>query len=264
MSDEIKNESAIAAGSSNANQSGPVSGQPGDTAATTVETVAKSQYDELERKLGTQGNELGEFKDYFKEVEPLLAKLDSNPELVRAILDDKISPDLIKGALEGKITVKDATDVTTAHSEVKKEIGKKYESLSPDQITELVENKVKENTEKLEKKFQTTFSEAEQLSNYKGKVESFIKNTEDFPEYAVAIDAWFDEHPDQDNINIAYDAVKGKALAEKNKKNGIANEGDAKKDVAANAGGGDSLVSGKMNIDGLATMFRPQSNPNVF
>jgi len=98
MSEEKKTESVDNAGSSDTliktDPAKSAAGESVDTDAQTNEdkgsgdeTVAKSQYEELESKLGEQGNELGKYRDFFKQVEPLLGELDKQPELVQAIVD---------------------------------------------------------------------------------------------------------------------------------------------------------------------------------
>ncbi|MBU0958950.1 MAG: hypothetical protein KKB31_03310, partial [Nanoarchaeota archaeon] len=38
--------------------------------------VEKEQYEELEKKLGTQGDELGEYRSFIKDITPLMEKLE--------------------------------------------------------------------------------------------------------------------------------------------------------------------------------------------
>ena len=122
---------------------------------TTEATVSESQYKELEIKLGSQGKELGDLRTFYDEISPLMEKLQANPELVDAILKDKISPELIKPVAEGKVSTEDAKEVTKAHEEVKKDLGKEgYQKTSSDDIKKLIEEKVNEAKDEFQKTFQ--------------------------------------------------------------------------------------------------------------
>lgn len=83
-------------------------------------TDLKAQYEELQTKLGSQGQELGEYRQFFQGISPLLDKLDEQPELVQAIIDGKVNSELAKAAAEGKVQIEDAAIVSKAHEEVKK------------------------------------------------------------------------------------------------------------------------------------------------
>ena len=238
-----------------------------------TETVLQKSYNELEKKLGTQGKELGDFKNFFQEISPLLDKLDAQPELVQAIIDGKIDGSLAKAAIEGKISISEAEAVTKANEEVKKEIGKEeYSKLKPEEIekkiTEKVSNDVKklgeEITKNVTKNVKKTSDEAEEMRDYKESIDKFIKDTKDFPEYAEEINKWIDEHPEQDDIKIAYDVVKGRALQKKLEENSEVAKGEAAKAIAANAAGGGSqgatVVNDKSIVDQL---IGNTSNPNT-
>ncbi len=232
----------------------------------TEEMVAKKQYEELESKLGIQGSELGELREFFKQISPLLDKLDQQPELVQAIIAGKIDGELAKSVLEGKVSIKDAEIVSEAHKEVKEEIGeKKYKEIDPATIEKMVSEKVHEIVEGVEKKMKDNISEVEELRTFENGVNDFINSTKDFPEYAERIQKWFDENPDQDNIKIAYQAVKGEVLEKKAEEEGQKKAGEAAKNVAADAGGGASqsstIIADKKVIDEL---IAGKSNPNVF
>jgi len=251
-------------------------GNAGQTGTTTGELIPKEQYLELEKKLGAQGNELGEsrkeieeYKKFFDDVNPLLAKLDAQPDLVEAILQDKINSDLIKAVSEGKISLEDAKKVSEAHEEVKKEVGKKYESLDPSVITKLIEEQVlkamSEKSSSLEKKVMDTLSESDKRREYESKVNDFISKTPDFSQFAPSIDKYLDEHPSIDDIQVAYDAVKGKFLQQEMEKNKEIQAAEEAKRLALNAGGGYSrntqVINDKSIVDKL---IGGVSNPNVF
>jgi len=55
------------------------------------DSISKSQYSELEDKFIEQEKEVKEYRNFFNEISPLLEKLDSNPEITKAILEDKIN-----------------------------------------------------------------------------------------------------------------------------------------------------------------------------
>jgi len=50
----------------------------------------------LENVITKQGQEIGEYRQFFADVAPLLDKLDKNPELVQAIINGNITPELAK------------------------------------------------------------------------------------------------------------------------------------------------------------------------
>lgn len=238
------------------------------------ETPLQKSYNELETKFGHQGKELGDFRSFFKEISPLLDKLDAQPELIQAIIDGKVDSSLAKAAVEGKISIQDAKAVTKAHEEIKKEVGKKdYEDLSPEQIEEKilekVNEKVNENVKKLgeniSKNVKKTTDEAEERREYSDSIDKFIEKTEDFPEYAEAINKWISDNPEQDDIKIAYRVVKGIALEKKAKENDKINQGEEAKKIAANAGGGGSQGGTVVNDKNIVDQFiGNSSNPNVF
>ena len=202
-------------------------------------------YKELEKRLGEQGNELGEYKTFFGKISPLLEKLDQQPELAQAIVDGKITGELAKAVSEGRVDVKDAAVVQQAHDEVKKQMGDKaYEAATPDQIEKLVEGRV----EKLRKDLE----EKAEIKEFEAATTEFINKTPDFSEYAEAIDKWLDEH-DVTDIKVAYYAVKGEMSEAAARKKAEEASGEAAKDVVANAAGGGQR----------ATQMAPNSVPDV-
>lgn len=229
------------------------------------EYVPKNQYEEIEQKIGGQEKELGEYRSFFKEISPLLDKLQEQPDLVEAIMEGKIDSKLAESVMAGKFKIEDATEVAEAHKEIKKELGtKQYKEMSPEDIEKLVEERVTEHIEKAEKNLKTNFTSIEDRKEFESKVNSFIANTPDFPEFSEAVVNWLEEHPEQYEIEIAYDAVKGKALANLAKEEEDAKMGEAQKDLIRNAGGGSSqgnkIVENTNIIDSL---IRNRSNPNV-
>jgi len=218
------------------------------------EVVPKKQYEELESKYG-------EVNSFFEEISPLLDKLDKQPELVRAILDDKITGDLAKAVLEGKVNPQDATIVAKAHEEVKKELGKDYKTANPQDIEKLISDKLNQ----LEKNVTERLDQDKEIRDYESEVNNFINTTSDFADYADGISKWFDEHPDQFDIKIAYDAVKGVVMGEKVKELNREGANEEAKNLAANTGGSSSksssVIKDKKVIDELIS---GPTNPNVF
>lgn len=64
-------------------------------------------YAELEKKLSLQGKELNELKEFVRNISPLLDKLDTQPEVIQAIIDGKFETTFAKAALEGKLKIED-------------------------------------------------------------------------------------------------------------------------------------------------------------
>jgi len=195
--------------------------------------VPKDMYSSLESKLGEQGRELGEYKKFFDTIQPLLDKLDENPELAKAIVDGKIDPSLTAAISEGRVTVKEAEQITAAHNAVKNQSGEEYKNMSPDQIAEAVEKRVMSTVS-------SKMEQADGLRRFEEQTADFIKNTPDFETLSGDIKDWLDEHEDIDDVRVAYYAVKG-ALSEKQARNqtdlSIAEEA---KRMALNATGGGS------------------------
>lgn len=234
--------------------------------------VPKSTYEELEQKLGVQGNELGNYRETYKQLTPLLDKLQNQPEVINEIMSGRINTDLAKAITEGKIKLEDATQVAQAHAEVKKEVGdKNYEKLTADEITNLVGKKLEEVISKFDGKFSQTeqkfndmIKQSEEVRKFENHVNEFIKNTTDYKDYASDIDQWLDEHPEIDDIEVAYFAVKGKkstaeAIAEA-EKNAIEEAKKVAMNGAANGSQGGNIVTDKNIVDALFGGYR---DPNA-
>jgi hypothetical protein len=227
--------------------------------------VPKSQYAELEAKLGTQGQELGEYRKFLGDISPLLDKIQASPELAEAILDDKINDNLVKAIVEGKVSIQDATTVAQAHKDVKEALGtKEYDKLSKAEIEELINSRVEEKVKNLEKGFSAKISETEEKREFEDSVNNFIKKTADFAEYAEDISKWLEQNPDQYRIDVAYYAVKGKKTVESAQKEAEAKAIEAAKNVALNAGGGGSQ-GGQIGKDNsiVDSLISKKSNPNL-
>lgn len=234
------------------------------------ETVSKGnqgeerekQLKELESLVGKQGEELGQFRKFFSDLEPLLDNLDKNPEIVRAILDGKIDAELAKAVLEGKVSIQDAEIVNKAHDEVKKDLGKKeYKEMSAEEVSRLIETKAEEINQRVNKELKTR----DELTSFESKVRDFISNTPDFEQYASEIDKWLDEHDDVTDVSVAYYAVKGKLSEKDAKKQAEIDKAEAEKNMALNASGGTSRATYiKGGADVVDSLIAGKSNPNIF
>jgi hypothetical protein len=108
-------------------------------------------------------------------------------------------------------------------------------------------------------------NDAEKLRSYENSINEFINSTPDFPEYADKISKWFTEHPDQDDIRIAYDVIKGKEIQEQMATNQTKAEAEAAKEMALNAGGGMGMGSGTITDEStIDKLISHISNPNAF
>ncbi len=253
-------------GSPDANTAGeqPGAAQPqqtGEPAADAQKTVELTQQnEELNKKLGVQGQELGDYREFVRNISPVLDKLDEQPELIQAIVDGKIDSTLAKAVMEGKVQVGDAEKVSDAHEKVKKDLGdKKYDASSAKEI----EAKVSSELEKHRKEIDAKLAESEELGEFRKGVEGFIANTPDFAEHSEAVTKFLEEHPNIDDIQVAYNAVKGEALQANAEKEATKNAGNAAKDLAANAGGGSSTGAQIVEGDGIDNLIASNPNPNL-
>lgn len=244
-------------GSSNApavdpNNPGGAAGQANGGASQDYE----AQYKELESKLGAQGQELGEYRTFFKNIAPLLDKLDQSPELVQAILDGKVDKNLAQAVYDGKVSISDAAAVSQAATEVKKDLGQGYQGLSAEEVTKLIEKKAEE--------IRKDFEEKADLSSFEDRSQKFIASKPDFVNYAEQIDKWLDEH-DVADVEVAYWAVKGKLSEDAATKKADDEAVERQKEVVMNAAGGG--VTARYAPDGTAIidkLIAGRSNPNVF
>ena len=215
----------------------------GETNQTGSENISKA-YEELQVRFGTQGQELGEYREFIKNITPILDQLDKSPELVQAITDGKISQDIVTAIIEGRVDVRDAAIVQQAHDDVKEKLGdKKYDLATPEAITKLVETQV----DKVRKEFE----EKAELKTFQDYTQNFIEHTADFQQYAEEIDKWLDTH-DVSDIEIAYYAVKGKMSEANAKVVSDALAAERSKELMINAQGG-----------GLTSQFTSDGRPVV-
>ena len=227
--------------------------------------VEKDQYENLEKKLGDQSDEVKEYRDFIKDITPLMEKLDGKEEVVQAILDDKITPDLVKAVLDGKVSISDATNVADADKEVKKELGDKgYKELDPDKLKEIIADKVDKIVEEKTVVLDNKISENDERRDFEDDVKDFVKNTLDFDEFSEGIAEFFKENPKQYDIRVAYDAVKGKSLAAQKTEDDEKLAAEKAKELAGNASGGSSQgVTIIHETDKVDELIANNVNPNV-
>lgn len=213
-------------------------------------------YEELQTKLGAQGNELGEYRSFMKNISPLLEKLDAQPELTKAILEGKVDTALANAVNEGKINLTDATVMTEAHKQVKQELGKEVKNLSTEEMTKLVEEKMQE--------IRNELSEKEDIKEFRDKTADFIASKPDFDKYADEVAKWFSDHPEQTDISIAYKSVKADHLERALATNDRSALAEAAKNLALNATGGGGSTGGRgPDFDLFDSLVSSRSNPNM-
>lgn len=218
---------------------------------------SSQNYEELAARLGQQGQELGEYRQFFQNISPLLDKLNEQPELVQAIIDGKVDASIAQAVMEGRVDVRDAAIVHQANEQVKEKMGEsKYEKATPESIAKLVEAEVGKVRQELEEKAD--------LQTFQDYTQKFIENTPDFQEYADDIDKWLDEH-DVSDIEVAYYAVKGQMSEGKAQKMAEEIAAERAKDIVSNASGGGQ--SAQYSADGtplVDKLISGQVNPNSF
>lgn len=230
---------------------------PGGQTGPTGGDTGKTAYDELMSRFGSQGQELGEYRQFFQNIAPLLDKLDQSPELVQAIIDGKVDKNVAQAVMEGRVDIRDAAVVQAASEQVKTDLGTKaYELATPEAIQKLVETQVS--------KFRKEFEEKADLASFQDYTQKFIEKTPDFQEYAEEIDKWLDTH-DIADIEVAYYAVKGK-LSDSNAQK-VADKAAAEraKDLMSNAsGGGQSAQYASDGSPLVDRLIAGRPNPNSF
>lgn len=265
MSDAQNSASAGQAGSAPLFAGGPsannLGGQP-PAAAQSVDPskfVDKAEYEKLSETLGKQGEELGDYRKFLTDITPLLEELQKQPALVEQIIAGKLDQNLVTAIAEGRVEVKDAAQVAQAHAEVKKELGKNYATLDPQAIEKMVEDKVKA----VEQKLTESVEGVEDKRKFENKVNEFIESVDDFPKYAGEIEKWFEEHPEEYDIETAYYAVKGRGTAKEEAQKAVERIAEEQKNLALNAGGGFSQGGAmKVGEDAFDSLVAPRGSPN--
>jgi len=256
MSSSDQEGSIIANGSANPNDIGG-----GNAGRPVKELPDKKEYENLQSKLGEQGRELGEYRQFFEGVAPLLDKLDKSPDLVQAIINGTIDENLAKAAIDNRVSISDAKAITQAHTEVKKELGKKYEGASTEDITKMVEARVNE----VRKEMESSLKNVEDARSFEQTVNEFINSTPDFPKYAEEVEKWLGKHSDITDIEVAYYAVKGHLSEREAANRAESDKANYAKEMAMNASGGrGNQTFFPEGIDPADSLIAGRSNPNVF
>lgn len=215
--------------------------------------VPKQQHEELEKAYGKMSTETGEYRNFFREIEPLLETLEKQPELAEAII-------------AGKVKIEDAQEVKEAQEEVRKDMGSKnYDKASPEDIEQKIMKKVEEKLSSVTNTLKSDVSNVEDKRKFEDGINKFIENTPDFTEYADDITKWLDEHPSVADIDVAYYAVKGKKSVEQAKRTSEEIIAEEQKKLAANAAGGSSRSSQMIKDESVIdSLISGKSNPNTF
>ena len=261
---------------SNPNMLDDGAGEPGQLPSkNNEETVPKEQFSNLEKKIGEQGVELGEsrekvkeYEQYFDDISPLMESLSKDKELISYITSGKISSQLVKEVLEGKVPAKEATEVTKAHSEVKNEMGKdEYNKASTEDIEKRIEEKLKgldDKFQKIEKDFEGKLADSEKLHEYEKKVEDFASSTPDLKDYLPRIGELMEEHPEITRIDILYKLAKAEVMEKKSEEDAEKKKTEDEKNLAANLIGGSSYGRIEVNDPDVANeLIGGSSNPNI-
>ncbi len=206
----------------------------------------------------TDAARLAQLESFFENISPVLVKLNASPDTVQALLADKITDDVAKAALEGKLSIAKAEEVASAVvNAVEKDLGTKaFNAASPDELTRLMEEKISALKSELEQK--------DDMRTFESYTNQFISETADFANYSEQISKWLDEH-DVTDVRVAYYAVKGELSEKAAKEQADAEAAENAKNVMLTAGGGglsaNAIVGGQPLIDSLISN---RSNPNRF
>lgn len=235
----------------------PAAAATGETSGQAAVVDTSKNYDELASRFGAQGQELGEYRQFFQNIAPLLDKLDAAPELVQAIIDGKVDKQIAQAVIEGRVDVRDAAAVVQANETVKENLGTKaYDMATPESISKLVQEEVS--------KVRAEFAEKADLQTFQDYTQKFIEKTPDFQEYATEIDKWLDSH-DVADIEVAYYAVKGQMSEAKAQKVADTVAANNAKELLSNAPGGGQTA--QYSPDGpplVDSYIAGRPNPNSF
>lgn len=204
---------------------------------------------------GDPAKELSDYKQFFEGVTPLLEKLNASPDLVQAILSDKVTDEFAKAALAGKLSIAEAEAATAAVKQVEKEIGTKaFNTADPDEISKLVEEKVNA--------LKTELTEKDDMRQFEQYTNEFISSTPDFSKYSAAISEWLDNH-DITDVSVAYFAVKGELSVKEAKQAADDAAAENAKNVMLTAGGGNIPANAQVNGQSLVdSLIANRANAN--
>lgn len=189
------------------------SGKAGESPINLDDYVPKSQYAALETKMGEMGSELGDARKFIGDLTPLLDSLDANPEVVEALREGKLDGELAKAIIEGRIGILEAKEVAKANEEIKNDMGADaHAQLNPEELAKQIMDKVQPLLAGVKEELKKDISEVKEVQEFEKNVAAFIAATPDFSEYADAITEYSSEHPEQENIEMVYHLIKGRAL----------------------------------------------------
>lgn len=261
MSEE--NKASANAGSAEANGDGG-STNGGQTEVDMENYVTKAEYDHLFSKLGEVGSELGEYRKYFEQLTPILTKLDEMPELVEAITTGKIDRNVAKSVLEGKLSAAEAQAVTKAAEQVKKEAGSDLKGMTPAEMEKLVSDKVAAMLKETEDRVMREVGEVKTTREVEQHLSDFIAKTPDFSDYASDVKKFLDEHEDIWDVEVAYNAVKGRKITNDEIAKRESEAAELAKREALNMGGGSGSSSGRGGRMGIEDYIDMPTNANRF
>lgn len=208
----------------------------------------EQQYKELQSKFGVLGEENGKWRSFFNDTKPLLDKLAENDNaLANAIIDGKITPELATAVIEGKVTLDMANLVKEASDQVRNDLGKDYADKTPKEVEKLIEERVS----KISQNFDEKLTDLTKKQEFDNKFKYFIQNTPDLDDYIEDVDAYLDEHPEIKDIQVAYEAVKGRRLSKLSSEDKEKFMTEWSKELAMNAAGGSGRASMDPNKDSI-------------
>lgn len=231
----------------------------GDGQATSNDSNLQSQYDQLYTKFGSQGEELGTYRQFYNDVAPLMELLEKNPDIEEALTSGKFDGELAKAVLEGRVTKDAAATVADAHQQVKDDMGdKSYKDASAEDISKKVEELVAQgidaalkpilaqNAEKVDALGSKLDAQQENADAIQA-IQSFIDKTPDFGHFSTAVQERMEEKPGE-SIADAYEMVKARFIVSEAGKSQDAQNVESSKQVIANAGGGKSSNAGAKEV----------------
>jgi membrane-bound inhibitor of C-type lysozyme len=221
-----------------------------------VEMVPKAELEAVTSKLGEQGNELGEYRQFFTNMGPLLDKLEANPALMQAIVDGKIDANIADAVVDGRFSIKEAEAATKA---IIRDVEKKVDSgkVSSVDAKDLVAEGIAKLREELDLKSEN--------DKFEKKTLDFINQTPDFSKHADAVYKWLDDHKTISDVDVAYYAVKGELTVKQAQARAEEESIENAKDIALNAGGGSSTARYAGNNQNIVdSLIAGKSNPNRF
>lgn len=207
---------------------------------------------------GQAPESLEQYQQFFKDIAPILEKLDSSDVLVQALLDGKISDEFAQAALDGKLSVGEATAVSAAVEAVRADVGSKnVDEMDADKLASLIDSKIES--------FKQDLTQKQSDERFEEYTNHFISTTSDWEKFSDPIATWLKDHPTITDIKVAYYAVKGE-LSEKGAKEAAdADAASSMKDFLLNASGGG--VTARFAQDGsnlVDHLIAGRTNPNQF